>query len=160
MIYVKIIGSLFVVLSFVYAGYLFSIYESLALKEGEAFLNLMRHIRSRISCYKTPLSEIIAAYSNRELEECGFLRSFDMSWNGALAAADKLHIDNTARKLLESFGEEIGGSYKDEQVICCDYYIEKLEAHLASLREELAKKQKLIRSFALILGILIVIILI
>ena len=158
---VNVLGGALIFLTSVFVGEEARSYERIKLKESEAFLNLVRHIRNEIACYKTPLPKIISSYSNKELLECGFLENFDISWNDAvMACSDRLHIDDDVKRILIKFGEELGGSYKDEQISCCDYYADVLSKNVAHMKEELPSKLKIYRSLSAILGILAVIILI
>lgn len=159
MLALKFAGAALIFSSSFLAGNALYSYERAKLKESEAFLNLIRYIKTRISCYRTPIPEIISEYKSKELNECGFFEDFDISWNEALSACfEKLHIDDETKKLLTDFGDELGASDKDEQINACDYYIERLGSHVENLKSELSQKQKLYRFCPILLGALAVII--
>lgn len=159
MLALKLVGAALLISSSALTGNALYSYECAKLKESEAFLNLIRHIKTRISCYRTPIPEIISDYESKELKECGFLDGFDISWNDALSSCtEKLHIDDETKKLLTGFGDELGASAKDEQMNACDYYIERLGSHVEDMRTRLPQKQKLYRSCPILLGALAVII--
>ena len=160
MLGIKLLGGVMIILSSFFVGRTLCSYERNRLLESEAFLNLIRHIKSEIFCYKTPLPKIISSYTDKSLSSCGFLSSFDISWNDALTSSwDKLHIDGETKELLLAFGKELGGSYKDEQINSCDYYANKLSEKIEKIRVELPQKEKMYRSLAVVTGIFTVIIL-
>ena len=158
---ITVFGAAAVVIGSFGIGRLLSRNERDSLAEGEAFLSLIRHIRHCISCYNTPLSKIIAEYDDRILQCIGFTPSFETSWNQSLLFCEKnMSSDKETVKLLYAFGERLGVGYRDDQIACCDYYIEQLDGHLSKKREELPTREKILFSTSLLFGFLLVIILI
>lgn len=159
MLVLKLFGAALVMASSFFAGSTLLSFERKKYSECEAFFNLIRRIRTDISCFNTPVPKIISEYKNKELEECGFTGFFDISFNEALEhCSDKLHIDDETVKLLRRFGDELGSSYKDEQISSCDYYVERMSEQVEKLKNDLTKKQKLFRACSLLAGALTVII--
>ena len=47
------------------------------------------------------------------------------------------------RVLLEGFCDELGGSFREQQIVRCDYYLERLDAERNRQMPESKKKTKL-----------------
>ena len=129
-------------------------------RQAEGFLMLLRHIRSQISCFCTPLGDIFGAYENAALEEIGFLSA--MRERGFSAAIDecreKILLSCDEIGFLYSFGEEIGKSYREEEIECCDYYISVLEDSYARSRADQPRRARLFRSVLLTGGLMLIIV--
>ena len=125
------------------AGRLFAAYEERKCRQAEGFLALLRHIRMQIDCFSLPVGRILAALDDRVREDCGCpAGSADMA---ALLDGTRLLLPEEGRELLLSFARDLGGSYREEQLRCCDYYIERLAPLCTGLRAELPKRVRLAR---------------
>ena len=133
------------------------------MQQCEGFLQLMRHIKAQITCFRMPLSRIWESFSSDELEKCGFLPALRECQDFALAldmCRGQIWLSAEEVRLLISFSAELGRSYADEQIACCDYYMGELERVCVERRSELPKRTKLYRSLFLVGGLMLVIILI
>lgn len=128
-------------------------------KETEGFLLLLRHIRSRILCFREPISDIIHSFENKYLQKYGFL---DMAKTNTPAKAFAVYrqgslLSQQTKENLTCFFEGLGKSYAAGEVSHCDYYIALLEKELEYLRQESPKKIKLCRSLLYTGGLVTVI---
>lgn len=156
----KYIGLAILFLSSVCIGQTTANTYKTSVKQMEAFIQFIKYIKSQIEHYNTSYPDIFAKYTNPILEKNGFINTLRSSdWKSAL---DKsiFNFDNNVKDILYSFGNELGKSLKDEQLINCTYTIEQLEIHYNNNKSELPKKTKLCTSLSLMAGLSIVIILI
>ena len=159
----KSFGVILLLSASLYLCFAFATFERRRMMQCEGFLQLMRHIKAQITCFRMPLSRIWTSFSSDELERCGFLsalrecqdveKALMLSKENIWISADELH-------LLRSFSGELGRSYADEQIACCEYYIEELERMCAERKNAGPMRTKLYRSLFLVGGMMLVIILI
>lgn len=113
-------------------------------RQTEGFLLLLRHARTSISCFRTPLRDIWQSFENRALAECGFLPLLQRDGFSAalIAASPHLYLGKEDLRLLTSFGYEIGKSRFEEQITLCNYTVERLEASYARCVEEVPARRR------------------
>lgn len=160
MIYVKLAGAFALLAGSLYMSSQMSALGYRRLRQTEAFLSLLRYIKAQVSCYKTPVLEIYETFENKTLAECGFitkLRKIGMA-DALTECEGDLYIDKAEFDLLHSFADELGGSFKEEQLNSCDYYIGTLEEIYKEQKEELPQKCKLYKTLFLAAGIMIIIV--
>ena len=127
----------------IFAGRVLAAYEEQKCRQAEGFLSLLRHIRMQIDCFSLPVGRILAALDDRIREDCGCpAGAADMA---ALLDGTRLLLPEEGCKLLLSFSRDLGNSYREEQLRCCDYYIERLAPLCAELRTGLSKRMRLAR---------------
>lgn len=158
----RLIGMLFLCMTAFFLCRAIRQLEEKRIRQTEGFLLLLRHLRAMISCYRAPVREIYDGVSSPALEECGFLAV--LAERGDFGAAidscrDRLLLRDEEIRLLSSFGRELGGSYREEEVESCSYYIGELERAYAALREEHPKRVRLSRSLVITGTLMLVILL-
>lgn len=159
----KTFGVILLLSGSLYLCFSFSVFERRRLAQCEGFLLFIRHIKAQISCFHMPLGRIYASFTSEELERCGFLgalRESEDVGKALDAAKGQIWLSKEEMSLLRAFSGELGVSYVDEQVSCCDYYIGELERAYAERRSELPSRAKLYRSLFITGGLMLVIILI
>ncbi len=131
MLTVKILGILLMLFVGGVAAYSSVSYEKRTVFVLDGWIDLIRHIRTQIDCYLTPLNEILedCPDGERDLE--------------ALFGRTSVYLDANVRHLLESFKRDIGGSYREQQLRLCDSCIEELRCRRASRAAELPTRLKL-----------------
>ena len=122
-------------------------------------LLLLRHIRTQISCFSTPLPEIYASFENPALSDAGFLRVLRQDGLAAALGTCEVYLEEGERRMLLFFAEELGNSYRTDQLALCDAYIAELARGCERKKNELPKKSKLYRSLILTGGLAAVILL-
>ena len=123
-----------------------------------AICDLIRFFRTRIDCYLSPVSEIFAAADKRILEDCGChtaVSSFD-----EFVKALEPPPSEEVLCLLRSFAAELGSSYREDQLKCCDYHLSRLVPLRDSATDEAAKRRRLNTALCLALSAATVILLI
>lgn len=105
----------------------------------------VRYTGERIGSFRDPLDVIFAAYSDKCLEECGFLPVLRES--GALAAAKTLSASLTEKdaRTFISFADRLGGGYEESQLALCTYTASSLEQSAAGQEQAMGEKLKLYR---------------
>ena len=122
-------------------GYLLSAFEARRYRQAEGFLALLRHVRLQIDCFSLPVSRILAGLDERIRRLCGAPQgAVDFP---ALLSETKLLLPEEACALLYDFSEQLGGSYREEQLRCCDHYIVRLSPLCERMRDELPRRRHL-----------------
>lgn len=122
-------------------GYVLALFEQRRASQAEGFLSLLRHVRMQIDCFCLPVSKILARLDRGLLTDCGApegARDFP-----ALLLQTKLWLPDEACTLLADFSKDLGTSYREEQLRCCDYYIARLNPICEKLRAELPRRIRL-----------------
>ncbi len=106
----------------------------------DAWIDLIFYIRTQIDCYLMPIGEILQSAEPALLRSC--MGDKAVTSLAALLKCAHLYLDPEAHRLLASFVREIGGSYREEQVKLCDYYIESLRRIREKQMEALPAKTR------------------
>ena len=105
----------------------------------------VRYTGERIGSFRDPLDVIFAAYTDKCLEECGFLPVLRES--GASAAAKTLSgtLSEKDARTLMSFADRLGAGYEESQLALCTYTASSLEQSAAEQEQAMGEKLKLYR---------------
>lgn len=130
------------------------------LLQMDGLLQLLRHIRERIACFRTPKGEILESFQNPALARAGFLRALE---GGDLAAAlsaseQRLYLDEGERAILSEFAAGLGTGFAEEELARCDLAIARLEQAIALRREALPRTAKLYRTMVMCSALAIIIV--
>lgn len=114
--------------------------ESKKLSQMDSLIALLRFIRVQIDCYCVPVGEILRRCEPSLLTGCGL----SSPPGDFLSLLDGLKPapDGKTAEVLYSFCQELGGSYRDEQLKSCDYHIARLTAIREPMYSEAAKRKK------------------
>ena len=135
------LGAGVILLCGIFAGLFFAAYERRRVQQAEGFLSLLRVIRIEIDCFSMPVSRILAECDRDILIACGVSgvpRDFK-----ALLAATRLYLSEEICRLLADFAGRLGGSYREEQLRCCEYYLARLAPYCDTLRANLPKHERM-----------------
>ena len=121
------------------------------LRQAEGFLALLRHIRERIACYRTPTPELFCNFQNAALRRAGILSAVGTGdFLGALAAsADRLYLDGEEYRALSAFAAELGSGFAEEEIARCDLAIRRMEEAVTARRAALPRAVRLHRTLSL-----------
>ena len=141
MLAIKILGMILILAVGGIASYSSVCYEKRSIFVLDGWIDLIRHIRTEIDCYLTPLNEILeeSLSGDKKLE--------------SLYENTSIYLDGNARHLIEGFTREIGGGYRDEQLRLCDFCIEELRCRRATRASELPTRLKLSVTLSLCISI-------
>ena len=144
-----------------YISLQYTVMERRRLLQAEGFLLLLRHIRTQIACFSDPLPEIYASFENRALSDAGFLTAVrEEGMAAALSTCrDRLYLTEEETRSLSVFAEELGKSYRSEQISLCDSYIAEWERGYDDGKKEMPRRARLGRSLLLTGGLMAVIVL-
>ncbi len=138
---VKVFGAVLVLFSAVVWG-VARIKEGRAQRaRAEAFLLLLRHIRTQIDCFSMPVCEILKNADPTLLAACG--ATAPPADFGTLLGVGQEELSPEARAVLVAFARELGTTYRTEQLRLCDRHIGELEAVCAAARGEALRREKL-----------------
>ena len=107
-------------------------------------LTLFKRIKTRIECFKQPLSDIYADFSSPALDRIGFNTDLkESSLDFVLSKHRKsLQIRDSIFTILHEFASSLGKSYASEQIDLCRTYISRLEDELSEIEKDLNTKTK------------------
>ena len=108
-------------------------YEKRRVRVLDGWLDMIRHIRTQIDCFLTPLQDILD----------GFLPAQIPSDLSALLSSSAIYLDTDTKRLLEGFIREIGGGYREDQLRHCDFCIAELRRKREHCAVELPMRQRL-----------------
>ena len=119
--------------------------------QAEGFLALLRHIRERIACYRTPTPELFHGFRNAALARAGVLAAAGTGdFSGALLATfDRLYLDSGECEVLSAFAAGLGSGFAEEEVARCDLAIRRMEEAVAARRAALPRRVRLFRTLSL-----------
>ena len=140
--YFKFIGIVLILCCGVLAGLAFAAFERRRCRQAEGFLSLLRHIRLQIDCFSIPVVQILDSCDTRILIDCGTEATKLPDFN-ALLHGTRLYVPEEMCRLLVDFGAQLGSSYREEQLRCCDYFLERLIPCCDALRTELPKRERM-----------------
>ena len=157
----KLFGGVLVISACFGVGATVSHLETLALRETEAFLSLISHIRSEITAFRRPLSDIFASYRDPVLSACGFLENATKT-NAEQAFSEcraRLFLASDEENILSSFFAGLGKRSAGEEKNACLVCEEKLSHLISARRASLPKKKSLSCTIGTLVGILAAILL-
>lgn len=139
----EIVGALFVLTASVLIGLDICSLESEKIKQGEELCALLRHIRSNIDFFLTPVDEILHDYSSPALDRCGFTSVMKEKGLKTALQDGGLTVRGKTIELLSAFSDELGAGYREDELKRCDYYIEKLNDENRAAAEKFLKNKKM-----------------
>lgn len=141
MIYIKLLGSGLIAAAGGVAAYSAVHYEKRKLSVLDAWIDLIFHIRGQIDCYLMPLDDILACADTEILRAC-MCRAPHPDLRTLLHASSP-YLTPEAKRLLTALIRELGGSYREEQLRLCDYYINALREIRNQIAADLPSRVKL-----------------
>lgn len=141
MLHLKMLGGTMVIGAGSIAACYLASYEKKKLTVLDAWIDLIFHIRGQIDCYLMPLDEILACADAAILKGC-MCRTPHPDLH-TLFRASSPYLAEESKRLIGSFTKEIGGSYREEQLKRCDYYINALRTIRQKLAEDLPSRIKM-----------------
>ncbi len=158
---IRLFGALLIVCASLATGFSVSAMYKLQASQLEAFSMLISHISGQIDGFLSPLERIYAEFKNTTLERCGFLPELRRS--GGMSALSKcrsrLCLTDDEVGELEKFFLGLGNHGINEEIRHCAYYEKKVSAFAANAKEHLPGKVKICRSFGLLVGIMVSVVL-
>ena len=108
----------------------------------DAYLSLLKYVRTQIDCYALPIGEIFGRCSEELLYTCGWSQKGSPSTVDELFSCNKIS-DKEAKNVIFEFCSDFGRSYREEQLKRCDSCINSLEKCRERLAGEVPNKKKL-----------------
>lgn len=108
----------------------------------DSYISLLRYIKGQINCYAMPVEEILSAADPSLLSSC--LGEYSESSVGdrgkklslvSMIEAARLYMEPETERLLQNFTSELGQTFRAEQVMRCEDYIQALSAERHKLAE-------------------------
>ncbi len=115
------------------------------LSELEAVISLIAFIRQNIDTFASPVDTIASSWSCSVKGAKHFSDAVRKDGLKAAVYGGHVSLSADARNDIETFAENIGKGYRDEEVKRCEYYLARFEGYLASARESFERCRPLYR---------------
>ena len=124
----------------------------------KSIIKFMYYIKNQIERFNTPLYVIYKNYAHsNSCEITDFVNDVSRKgWTIAIANAN-IYLSVDTQKLLIEYGEYLGKSNKQEQVIHCNHYIEMIEEKYKELEKAAPDKIKLSLTLSVYSGLMLII---
>lgn len=119
-------------------------------------LRLLQYISVEISCFCTAREALFSSFQDEILEKNGFLPALRAS--GCIPdaiRASEVNIAEADLALLAEFDASLGGSFHEEQLEICAYYVERWREQEGAVRASLPSEIRLTRTVTLSGGMLL-----
>ncbi len=133
--------------------------EKRKIRELDALLRLVRHIRENIGSLRRPLPRIFSSFPDPALEENGFLPLLRERGFRAAVEETPWRQEEGVRLALADFAASLGRGYAEEELSLCRYTEAKLADALAALEKAAPEREKLWRSIPALLALSVVLLL-
>ena len=112
----------------------------------DGYISLLRYIKGQIDCYAMPLNDILTMADPRLVGAClgkgrgmwmGDGQDTPMPWLSLpqMIEESRLYLEPESERLLIQFAGEVGQTYRAEQVMRCEHYIQALGEERRKLAE-------------------------
>ncbi len=155
MIY-KAIGSILLCLSGAFMSVYVTAHQKKKLCVLDSFISLIFYIKGQVDCYSMPIADILSGAPAEILQKCGYVEGMSLA---DMVSESKMYLGDEGYRLLYCFSSEFGGTYRDEQIKRCDYYIEALTEERKNMAEEIPKKSKTYGTLAICITLCLAVIL-
>ena len=111
----------------------------------DGYISLLFYIKGQIGCYAMPMEQIMAHADPALLAAC-LGQPTRVGEEAVLISAPTLdgmirdsraYLEPESERLLTTFSSELGKTFREEQLLRCDYYIEALGEERKKLAESL-----------------------
>ena len=129
------------------------------LREMDAALRFVRHIRENIDRLARPLPQIYASWEDPALVSNGFL---DLLWSEGMEAAVEgaaWSLSDAERAILRDLAAQLGRGFREEQTALCRYAEDGLADALERLKKETGDRERLWRSIPLLAALSLILLL-
>ena len=140
----KLVGSFLLLLAGGYVSVAITSFERRRLRVLDGYISLIYYIKGQIDCYATPLGEILASADPAVIAAC---LGLDMTTPlpqvpadrplSAMVKESRLYLEPETDRLLTTLTGELGSTYREEQVMRCDHYLNALSEERKRLRDTL-----------------------
>ena len=142
----KLMGSLVLLLAGGYVSLSIIRFEKRRLRVLDGYISLIYYIKGQIDCYATPLGEILASADPAVIAAC---LGLDMTTPlphlplpaerplSAMVKESRLYLEPETDRLLTTLTGELGSTYREEQVLRCDHYLNALTEERKRRRDTL-----------------------
>ncbi len=142
---ISIVGTVITCLSLIGFGYSYSMALRNERQNLRGIISLIDRIRTRIECFRQPLTDIYEDFSDEGLDSIGF--TSDLKESGLTFALMKnksaLALGNDAFALVSDYSRSLGKSYAEDQIRLCIDCKEKLERCLEKIEGDLPQRTRL-----------------
>lgn len=141
----KCLGTVFLLFAGGYLSVFFNRMERKRLLVLDGYIALVRYIKGQIDCYAMPMDDIMSTADPTLLEACigrgrsygGFATEEMTVWRRLpdMIEESRLYLEPESERLLRLFASELGQTYRAEQVMRCEHYIQALTSERRKLAD-------------------------
>ena len=142
---IRLVGCVLLLLAGGYVTVVLTHSERRRMRVLDGFLSLLCYVKGQIDCYAMPIREILDRADPAVMAACrGFSEDEAESRPHVLLPAESMsslvresrdYLEPECERLLVSFSDELGGTFREEQVKRCEYYLEALGNERAKLAD-------------------------
>ncbi len=127
---------------------------------ASAFLDFLKHVRTRISCFLTPVSELCEGYESPPLTECGFLPLLKEGKSLAYAyerVSISFCFDEKTDTMIKRTLSSLGEGYREDGIREIDLALVSLGEFCESLSNKTNEEKRIVSvvGTALVVGMII-----
>ena len=154
----KTSGIVLVLTCFSSIGLYLSYRTKACVKNLHEVLDLMKYIKNQIEFFSTPIPDIYDNYSANNKETASFIHDISLyDWEIALKKRSKSLFDEKTVEILKCFGNGLGKSNKEQQLLHCDYYIDLIEKEYEKTEKNAPDKIKITLALCFYAGLMVLI---
>lgn len=151
----KLVGCIFLLLAGLWGAVSMRRFEYRRLRVLDGYLALLAYVKGQISCFATPLPDILAGADPRILAACLGLDAGRRETPPPLSLPTEEpilphllreshpYLEEETERLLSAFTGEVGKTFRAEQIARCDYYLEALTEERRRLFRSLPARLRL-----------------
>ena len=159
---IKLFGIILVFFSFCASGIYLGNFKGKRIRYVESLIYFIRHIRYRITYFRSEIKDIYLGFTNDFLQYSGFLNRLENNsiYEVVSIYSARYQIREYESGLLLNFASSLGKSSWEDQVEMCNLVSDMLEKYLDELKEKYPEERKLVISLGIIAGLLATVVLI
>lgn len=152
----KIIGILLILCSafFVANKQIVEIEESV--RSASALRSIMEQIKNMIECYSLPIGQILKKVELSTFKDCGY--ESEKAPCDLLEFLEKSSVSDTESfEIFFAFAKDFGKEYRQDELLRCSMFLERIRNREQKLLKESAKKKKVVLTVSLCAALAVVI---
>ncbi len=143
----QIIGALLILCSsLAIAGKMIADME-IALERTCALRTVLEHVKNMIECYSLPIGQILCRVDPSVLNACGYREKKPPCDLAELIEKSEIS-DGETFDIFSAFAKDFGKGYRQDELLRCGAFLDRMRAREQKMYKELAKKKKVILTIA------------
>ena len=155
----RIIGIIIIIFSATMIATSLNSKIDLSISSVSALRMLFEHTKNMIECYSLPAGEILRRFDASCYLELGYSKK-EMPRDFSELLDSTSIPDAEAYEIFSAFSRDFGRAYREDELLRCSLYLERMRAREQKLIKESAKRKKVIFTVALCSALALIILII